>query len=146
MNVLRRRMTLALAVASALPAIGRSADASAPAATPAFKSPVLKRAAVDALLADPAQLLIVDVRRPDEHSGKGAFPAFFSVQANDLAKYAAFLPKDRQIITVSNHAARAGKAADLLTRLGYRVAGAVGAQDYEAEGGTLVKIAAPAPQ
>jgi len=52
----------------------------------------------------------------------------------------AFIPKDRAIITVSNHAGRAGKGADLLTTKGYKVLGAVGVQDYEAEGGTLLKI------
>ena len=45
------------------------------------------------------------------------------------------------IITVSNHASRAARAADLLQKNGFNVAGAAGAQDYEAEGGTLVKIA-----
>jgi len=47
------------------------------------------------------------------------------------------------IITVSNHASRAGRAADLLQKNGFNVAGAAGAQDYEAEGGALVKIAPP---
>ena len=48
------------------------------------------------------------------------------------------------IITVSNHASRAGRAADLLQKNGFNVAGAAGVQDYEAEGGALVKIAPPA--
>ena len=47
---------------------------------------------------------------------------------------------------MSNHAARAGRAADLLRENGFTVAGAIGAQDYEAEGGTLVKITPPAPR
>jgi hypothetical protein len=46
---------------------------------------------------------------------------------------------------VSNHAARAGSAADRLTKNGFTVAGAIPAQDYEGEAGTLVKIAPPAP-
>ncbi len=54
------------------------------------------------------------------------------------------IPRDRQIVTVSNHASRATRAADLLRKNGFTVAGAVGAQDYEAEGGSLVKIAVPA--
>ena len=110
------------------------------------KTPRLNRAAIDALLARPEQLLIIDVRRPDEQTVKGAFPAFLSIQAKDLENSVAFIPKDRTILTVSNHAHRAGDAGDLLTSKGFHVAGAAGIQDYEAEGGTIVKIAAPAPK
>ena len=53
-------------------------------------------------------------------------------------------PKDiRQIVTLSNHAARAGKSADVLAAKGYRVVGAVGVQLYEKDGGTLTKIVPP---
>ncbi len=51
-----------------------------------------------------------------------------------------------QGIVVSNHAGRALKAADALLAKGFKVAGAAGAQDYEAEGGKLTRIAAPAPK
>ena len=68
------------------------------------------------------------------------------MQAAELEQRLALIPKDRKIVTVSNHAARAGRAADLLASRGFTVAGAIGAQDYEAEGGTLVKIAPPQPR
>ena len=55
----------------------------------------------------------------------------------------AAIPKDRIIVTVSNHAGRAAKAADLLASHGFNVAGAVGAETYEKEGGTLTKIEPP---
>ena len=110
------------------------------------KSPKLNKADIDALLAKPDQLVIVDVRRPDELTEKGGFPAFLSIQAKDLENRLAFIPKDRTIITVSNHAHRAGAAADYLADHGFKVAGAAGAQDYESQGGTIVKIAPPAPQ
>jgi len=48
-------------------------------------------------------------------------------------------------VTVSNHAGRAGAAADLLASHGFKVAGAIGVENYEEEGGTLTKIATPAP-
>jgi len=111
-----------------------------------FKSPLLTRTQVDALLATPEQIVVIDLRRPDEHAGKGAFPVFLSVQAADLEKYLAYIPRDRQIITVSNHAGRSGKAADLLASRGFRVAGAVGAEFYEKDGGKLVRIVAPPPK
>jgi rhodanese-related sulfurtransferase len=111
------------------------------ASRPASTAKVLKRAEIDALLAQPATVLVIDVRRPDEITSIGGFPIYLNVQAGDLEKRLPSIPKDRVIITVSNHASRAGRAADLLQKNGFNVAGAAGAQDYEAEGGVLVKIA-----
>lgn len=110
------------------------------------KSPQLHRAELDALLAKPDQLLIIDLRRPDEVSSIGGFPVYLSIQADQLENSLAFIPKDRAIVTVSNHAGRSGKSADLLASKGYKVAGYVGAQYYEEEGGKLTKIASPAPK
>ena len=106
----------------------------------------LTRQQVDGLLTYPDQVLIVDVRRPDEITSIGGFPAYLSVQAKDIDSGAVFIPKDRTLITVSNHAGRALKAADALLAKGFKVAGAAGAQDYEAEGGKLTRIDAPAPK
>jgi rhodanese-related sulfurtransferase len=116
-----------------------------PAATPAYtwQSPKLDRARLDALLAEPEKLLLIDVRRPDELSKIGGFGAYLSIQAKDIEKYLAFIPRDRTLVTVSNHAGRAGAAADLLVAKGFKVAGAVGAQNYEEEGGTLLKVTPP---
>ncbi len=110
------------------------------------KTPKLTRAQFDELLAKPDQLVIIDVRRPDELTKIGGFPAYLSIQSKDLENRLAFIPKDRSIVTVSNHAGRAGKSADLLADKGFKVVGAVGAQNYEAEGGTLAKIEIPAPK
>ena len=106
----------------------------------------LTRAEFDALRADPSKLLVLDVRRPDELTSIGGFGVYLSIQAADLEKSLAWIPKDRTIVTVSNHASRAVRAADLLTKNGFTVAGAIGAQDYESEGGTLAKISPPAPR
>lgn len=110
------------------------------------KTPKLDRAQFDALLAKPDQLVIIDLRRPDELTKNGGFPVYLSIQSKELEKNLAFIPKDRAVVTVSNHAGRAGAGADLLASKGFKVAGAVGAQDYEAEGGTLSKIAPPQPK
>ena len=153
--------TLAFGVASAQPAQSTAqpgaqpraepAAAAQPAAAggareqrPAFKK--LTRGRLDALLKEPGQILVLDVRRPDELQAIGGFPVYVSIQAKELEQHLAFLPKDRAIVTVSNHAGRAGKAAELLEKHGFTVAGSIGAQDYEAEGGTLVKITAPPPR
>lgn len=122
------------------------AAAAAPAQAPqpwTYKTRQLHRAEVDALLLDPGKVLVIDVRRPDELSSKGSFPVFLSVQNADLEKYLKYIPKDRQIVTVSNRAHRAGAAGDLLSLRGYKVAGAVGTQDYEEQGGYVEHIAPP---
>jgi rhodanese-related sulfurtransferase len=106
---------------------------------------VLTRAEIDALLAKPDQVLIIDVRRPDEVKDIGGFPVYLSIQINDLEKSLAWIPKDRTIIALSNHASRGGRAADILTKAGFKVAGAAGAEDYEEQGGTLTKIVPPLP-
>ena len=147
--------TLAAAAAQAqqpapagAPGRGRASAAAAQpggaAERPAFKK--ITRARFDALLKEPGKVLVLDVRRPDELQTIGGFPVYVSIQAKELEQHLAFLPKDRAIVTVSNHAGRAGRAAELLEKHGFTVAGSIGAQDYEAEGGTLVKIAAPPPR
>ncbi len=134
-------LTLGTTVASAQQAGG------APAA-PEYKakSPKLNRAQVDALLAKPDQVVVIDVRRPDELTKIGGFPVYLSIQSKELEKSLAYIPKDRSLVTVSNHAGRAGRSADLLADKGFKVVGAIGAQDYEAEGGTLTRIAPPQPK
>jgi rhodanese-related sulfurtransferase len=138
-----------MVVLAALVALGATVQGQAErptqgeASRPAFKAKVLKRAEIDALLAKPSDVLVIDVRRPDEIGSIGGFPVYLNVQVADLEKRLPSIPKDRVIITVSNHASRAQRAADLLQKNGFNVAGAAGAQDYEAEGGALVKIAAP---
>lgn len=113
---------------------------------PKSHAKVLTRAEIDDLLKNPDQILIVDVRRPDEVSSVGGFPVYLSVQIGDLEKYLPFIPKDRTIIALSNHAGRGGRAADILSKAGFKVAGAAGAQTYESEGGKLTKIVPPPPR
>jgi rhodanese-related sulfurtransferase len=138
-----RTLLLTAALTLALPLAAQEPHPAA--AQPAFKAHVLKHEELDKLLATPGKVLLIDVRRPDEVSTKGGFPVYLSIQAGDLEKSLDYIPKDRLIVTVSNHAARAGKAADLLSSKGYKVAGAIGSETYETEGGhAIVHIAPPA--
>lgn len=143
-------ITLAFALASSLAMAQPAAPAPAASKQAVYvhkaKSPKLTRAQLDALLAKPEGVVIVDVRRPDELTKIGGFPVYLSIQAKDLENNLGFIPKDRAIVTVSNHTGRAGVAADLLASKGFKVAGAIGAQDYEAEGGTIAKISPPPAQ
>jgi rhodanese-related sulfurtransferase len=114
---------------------------------PASKVHVLSVAELDQALATPGKVLIIDVRRPDEVSSIGGFPVYLSIQSDQLAQSLAWIPRDRSVITVSNHAARAGKAADLLASKGFKVLGAIGTQTYEQAGGKWVThIAVPPPK
>ena len=146
---MKKLSKLILIVMMSLTASAAFAADAAPAApaTQAYtaKSPKLNRAQTDALLAKPDQLLVIDVRQPDEITNIGGFPAYLSIQNGELENSLAFIPKDRTIIVLSNHAGRAGKAADLLVSKGFNVAGAVGVQNYEEEGGKLTKIAPKEP-
>lgn len=123
-----------------------------PTATPAApaqeakKPPVskkLNREEVDAILAKPAEYVLIDLRRPDELINIGGFPVYLNIQAKELEKYLDYIPKDKQIATVSNHAGRAHAGADLLIGKGFKVVGAIGVQDYEAQGGQLTKLTPP---
>ena len=104
---------------------------------------VLTRAEFDQYLAKPDQVLLIDVRRPDEVTSVGGFPAYFSIQIGDLERSVVWIPRERTIITISNHASRGGRAADVLTKNGFKVAGTIGAQTYEEAGGKLTKIVPP---
>lgn len=106
---------------------------------------VLTRAEMEALLAKPGDILLIDVRQPDEISKNGGFPVYLNIQMDALQTSLSWIPKDRRLIAVSNHAHRGAEAADILARAGFKVAGAVGAQSYEDEGGKLTKIAPRQP-
>ncbi|RTL51944.1 MAG: rhodanese-like domain-containing protein [Rhodocyclaceae bacterium] len=127
-------------------------EAAAPAAkTPyvappwTYKTKQLNKAQIDALLAKPGKVVVLDVRRPDELISKGSFPAFLNIQIKDLENNLDYIPKNRLIITVSNRAHRAGAAGDLLTTKGFKVAGAAGTLDYEDQGGIVAHITPPPP-
>ena len=145
-------LALSLALAAPLARAADDAPAAAPAVTPAndpaytYKTLRLNRAAVDAVLSKPEQALILDIRRPDELTKIGGFPAYLSIQTGDVQKSLGFIPKDRLIIVVSNRAHRAGAIGDILHGLGYNVVGATGVLDYQDEGGVLTKIAPPPPR
>ena len=150
MKNIRHLLVVALSLTASLAIAQQSAPTStATAAAPqawTYKTKPLDRTQIDALLAKPKSVLVIDVRRPDEVISKGAFPVYLSIQNADLDKSLDLIPKDRAIITVSNRAHRAGAAGDLLSSKGFNVAGAAGRLDYEDQGGKISRITAPAPR
>ena len=77
---------------------------------------------------------------------KGSFPVYLNIQAKEIDKALPYIPRDRLILTVSNHAHRAGAAGDLLASKGFKVAGAAGSEDYEAQGGRAIVRVTPPPK
>jgi gluconolactonase len=142
----RRRLRSSLLLWTVTLAIGGYAAASAQQIPAAASAAILDKAQIDALLAKPADVLFIDVRRADEISAIGGFPVFLNIQNSELDRLSGAIPRDRTIVTVSNHAHRAQSAAALLAAKGFRVGGAVGVQDYESAGGKLSgkKLIAPA--
>jgi gluconolactonase len=134
------RIAIALAV---LAGGGCAAIAQAPAAAPAAASasqpevPVLKRDQIDKLLAQPDKVVFIDVRRADEIAAIGSLPVFLNIQLSELDRFLPFIPRDRQVVTVSNHAGRAAKSAAFLRDHGFNVVGAIGVENYASEGGAL---------
>jgi rhodanese-related sulfurtransferase len=117
--------------------------AAQPAPRPKALAHELTRAEFEQLLTKPNDLLIIDLRRPDELTRIGGFPVYLSIQSKDLEQQVDWIPKGRTIVTVSNHAVRSGRAADFLTSKGFKVAGLLGAQTYEEQGGKLTRIEVP---
>jgi len=144
-KLLHTTLALALALGSSFAIAQQSASAPAAIQVWKYKTKRLGVAEVDALLARPDKLLVLDLRRPDELIKYGSFPVYLNVQNKDLEKHLAYLPRDRAILTVSNHAQRAGAAGDTLTARGYTVLGATGSEDYEQEGGKAVAHIQPPP-
>lgn len=151
MQLHRTLIALTLAASSSLLWAQTAASTTPAAAAPGayvappwvYKTKQLEKAQVDALLAKPEKLVIIDLRRPDELVKYGSFPVYLNVQLKELPNVLAFIPKDRTILTVSNRAHRAGAAGDLLTSKGFKVAGATGSEDYREAGGTIVKVEVP---
>ena len=142
---LKAALIVAFGLSSSFAVAQESAKAGV-AKAPEPKTHILTRAEFDKLAAQPERLLILDVRQPDEVTNIGGFPVYLSVQLKDLEKSLAWIPKERDVVVVSNHSARAGRAGDLLTAKGFKVAGRIGVQNYEAEGGSITKIAPKAPK
>lgn len=145
MNYRKIPALLLLMSLSTTVAFAQESAAGAPKA-PKSNAHLLTNAEFDVLVAHPESLVLVDVRRPDEVTAIGGFPVYLSIQLKDLASSLAWIPKDRTVVLVSNHAGRAARAADLLSGKGFKVAGAIGAQTYEKAGGTIVHIPVPPPR
>ncbi len=126
---------IALGLTFASPALSQQQPVST--ANAATSIQVLERAQVDALLTAPDTVVFIDLRRADEIAASGSLPVFLNIQISELDRFLNFIPRDRGIVTLSNHGGRAQRGASLLAERGYRVLGAAGVLDYQEQGGTL---------
>jgi rhodanese-related sulfurtransferase len=107
----------------------------APQDKPAGKE--IKRAELDAFLAHPEKIFVLDLRGPDEIAKIGTLPGYVNIPIAQLESRLSEVPKDKIILPVSNHSVRAWKAQAILEKHGYQVPGGIGVQNYEKEGGKL---------
>lgn len=121
----------------ALPLIVSAQNAGVATADTASAVAVLDRARIDSLLADPSSAVFIDLRRADEIAANGGFPVYLNIQLSELDRFLPYIPRDRGIVTISNRGHRAETGAALLASNGFTVIGAVGALDYQDQGGTL---------
>lgn len=128
-------IAIAWGASTAQPAFAQAATVAAAAVQPGVT--VLNKEQIDQFLATPDKVVFIDLRRPDELASIGGLPVYLNIQISELDRFLSYIPRDRSVVTVSNHAGRAQKAAGLLQKSGFNVVGAVGVQDYEKQGGAL---------
>jgi rhodanese-related sulfurtransferase len=97
---------------------------------------------LDQLLDKHPDTLLLDVRESDEATRNGSFKGAIHIPLDQLEQRLSELPKDRVILPFCNRGGRGSKAADLLEKRGYKIAGATGVQTYSATGGTKYLVAA----
>ena len=80
----------------------------------------------------------LDVREPDEIRTNGSVPGYVNIPLGQLEKRMGEIPKDKAVVTICARGVRAGKAADLLAKAGYKIAGSCGLMEYKEKGKKLV--------
>src|SRR3954454_13172671 len=76
-------------------------------------------------------VFFLDVREPDEIQNLGSLPGYVNIPLGQLESRLGELPKDKPIITACSHGVRAGRAAALLEKNGFKVLGACGMKEWK---------------
>jgi rhodanese-related sulfurtransferase len=79
-------------------------------------------------------VFFLDVREPDEIQKLGSIPGYVNIPLGQLESRLKEIPKDKSIITACSHGVRAGRAAALLEKNGFKVAGACGLEEWKEKG------------
>ena len=88
----------------------------------------------------------LDVREPSELQQYGSVKGYVNIPLGQVEKRLSEIPKDRTIVTMCEHGARATKAAEILQKNGYKVVGACGLAEYREKGYETVKVDKPPVQ
>jgi gluconolactonase len=121
----------------ALPLIVSAQDNNIATAESASAIVALDRSQIDSLLASPDTVIFIDLRRAEEIAANGGLPVYLNIQLSELDRFLPYIPRNRSVVTISNRGHRAQAGAALLALSGFTVLGAVGALDYQDQGGTL---------
>ncbi|MCZ2146580.1 MAG: hypothetical protein LC126_02255 [Bryobacterales bacterium] len=78
-------------------------------------------------------VFLLDVREPRELVEVGAVKGYVNIPLGQLESRLSEVPKDKTIVTICAKGVRAGKAADILVKHGYKVAGACGITEWKAK-------------
>ena len=76
---------------------------------------------------------LLDVREPNELEEYGTIKGYVNIPLGQLENRLKEVPKDKVIVTLCQRGVRAGKAAELLMKNGYQVAGACGILDWKSK-------------
>lgn len=89
-------------------------------------------------LANPEKIFFLDVRSVEEVEKLGSVPGYVNIPLPELEKRLSEIPKEKLVITICERGRRAGTAAELLTKNGYKIAGSCGLIEYREKGKKLV--------
>ena len=92
-------------------------------------------------LAGKSKPFVVDVRKPAEIEDSGAIPGAVHIPVDQVAKHAAELPKDREIVFYCGGGGRASRAAQAAWDAGHRKVSYCGLRDWTRRGLPTAKVA-----
>lgn len=89
-------------------------------------------------LLEKKEIFFLDVREPKELEETGTIKGYTNIPIGQLESRYQEVPKDRLIVTACAHGVRAGRAAEILEKHGYKIAGACGLVDWKEKGYPLI--------
>jgi rhodanese-related sulfurtransferase len=90
------------------------------------------------LLENDKNIFFLDVREPKEIDEQGTLKGYVNIPIGELEKRLSEVPKDKVIVTACSRAVRAGRAADLLVKNGYKVAGSCAMNEWKEKGKPVI--------
>jgi rhodanese-related sulfurtransferase len=84
------------------------------------------------------KFFFLDVREPRELEQYGTLQGYVNIPVSQLEARLKEIPKDARIVTACQRGVRAGRAAEILQKAGYSVAGVCGMLGWKDEGVPLI--------